>query len=123
MSDADYADGESDKRCHNFMPDRSVGQYTRFADLYGRTVTVRYSSLATSAAVWIFSSLLPEQRAELERAGLTPALFGGSAHLCRAMAREVRDALDAFLDEPVCEELACETRTPQAVRPQRTETE
>lgn len=123
MSDVDYVDGESDKRCHDFMSDRSVGQYARFADLYGHTVTVRYSSLATSAAVWIFSSLLPEQQAELERAGLIPALFGGSAHLCRAMAREVRDALDAFLSEPVCEELACETRTPQPAPPQRAETE
>lgn len=119
VSDVDYTKGElcfeSDKLCHEFTPDRSPGQYTTFADLSRRTVTVRYSSLATSAAVWIFTQLRPEQQARLALAGLNPALFGGSAHLCRAMAREVRDALDRFLGEPVDIELACETRTPRTV--------
>lgn len=119
MSDVDYTGGEfyfaSDKLCHNFTPDRSAGQYTKFTDLSGQNIAVRYSSLATSAAVWIFSRLRPDQQQQLTRAGLNPMLFTASAHLCRAMAREVRDALDRFLDEPVDTELACETRTPRSV--------
>lgn len=119
MSDVDYTDGElnfeSDKLCHDFTPNRSPGQYTKFTDLSGHDITVRYSSLATSAAVWIFTRLRPEQQEQLARLGLSPALFTASAHLCRAMAREVRDALDRFLDEPVDTDLACETRTPRAV--------
>ena len=106
---------DSDRRCHDFTPDRGPGKYTSFTDLYGHTVTVRYSSLATSAAVWIFTHLPHEQQVKLALAGLDPSLFTGSAHLCRAMAREVRDALTAFLDEPVDDELACETRTPRIV--------
>lgn len=119
MADVDYVDGEfffeSDQRCHDFTPNRTSGQYTKFTDLYGRGVTVRYSSLATSAAVWIFTTPSESQRRDLLRAGLAPELFGGAAHLCRAMAREVRDALNKFLDEPVEEPLACETRTPRKI--------
>lgn len=119
MSDVDYEPGgmyfDSDRNCHDLAPDRRAGQYTSFVDLNGRTVTVRYSSLATSAAVRIFAGLTADEEEALDEAGLSPVRFTGSAHLCRAMAVEVRDALDAFLDEPVEEALACETRTPRAV--------
>lgn len=98
--------------CHEFRPDHGGGpsRYTRFADLNGRDVMVKYSSAAATAAVWIFTGPAESQRMAAEAAGVPAQLIGGSAHLCRAMAREVRDALNAFLDDPVAPELACETR-------------
>lgn len=98
--------------CHGFRPDHGGGpaQYTRFVDLNGRDVMVKYSSAAATAAVWIFTGPAEAQRMAAEAAGVPAQLIGGSAHLCRAMAREVRDGLNAFLDDPVAPELACETR-------------
>lgn len=80
-------------------PDRSMGQYTRFTDLYEHDVTVKHSSLAEQEACWIFVGLDDQQKAELVAAGLDTRMFTTGAHLCRAMAAEVRDALDRFLTE------------------------
>jgi hypothetical protein len=100
------------RHCRGFRPDYSGRpcQYTRFADLNGREVTVKYSTLAATAAVWIFTGPAEAQRMATEAVGAPALLVCGSAHLCRAMAREVRDALSAFLGDPVDPELACETR-------------
>ena len=87
----------AEDNCEGFTPDRSLGQFTTFTDLYNTTVTVRGSSLATLDAVWIQLGLMPHQRAMLEAAGINPDEFTAAAHLCREMAAEVRDALDSFL--------------------------
>lgn len=77
--------------------DRGDGQWSGFTDLYGCSVSVSGSSLDTQDAVRIHLGLTAEQCAKLEAAGLDPIEFTSSAHLCRAMAAEVRDALDSWL--------------------------
>lgn len=60
-------------------------------------MTVRHSSLASQEACWIYVDLDEREKAELVAAGVNADMVTPSAHLCREMAAEVRDALDRFL--------------------------
>jgi hypothetical protein len=64
------------------VTERGFAVYDDFTDRYGHRIRVQRSSLATEAAVWIFTD--DEQ---------------GSAHLTVEMAVRVRDALDKFITE------------------------
>lgn len=87
----------SDYHCENFAPEHGNGQYTGFTDLDGSRVSISHSSLATKDAVRIYVGMFKQQADMLRAAGLDPELFDGCAHLCRDMAREVRDAMIEFL--------------------------
>lgn len=68
---------------------RGFAIYAGFTDCYGHHVRVQESSLATEAAVGIFCSHNDD-----EPLGAAP-----SPHLTIAMAKIVRDALDAFITD------------------------
>jgi hypothetical protein len=73
-------------------PNRSVTErgfitYDEFTDTYDATVTVRQSSAATRACVWVFTEGGGVKRNH------------GSAHLGVEQATRLRDALDVFIKE------------------------
>ena len=73
---------------------RGFAGYAQLEDTYGARVRVQESSSATRRAVWIF--------AEGGAVGSADKPNDGSAHLDEAQARQVRDALTAFLgDDPL----------------------
>jgi hypothetical protein len=74
------------------VPNRSVTSrgfdtYDEFRDSYGAAVTVRQSSAASGAHVWLFAEGGGVDRND------------GAAHLTVDQARRVRDALDVFIAE------------------------
>ncbi|WP_353707258.1 hypothetical protein ABRQ22_14725 [Cellulosimicrobium sp. ES-005] len=88
---------------------RGFAGYAQLEDTYGARVRVQESSAASRRAVWIFTE------GGAVASGDKPN--DGSAHLDEAQARQVRDALTAFLgDDPLeaaalrVEELATDMR-------------
>lgn len=97
------------------IPNRSVtprgfGVYDELTDKYGSRVRVQESSLATDRCAWIFAShpvpreLPGKFRRRLEglderELGELVSFLTPAPHLTAAMARRVRDALDAFIAE------------------------
>lgn len=91
---------------------RGFAVYAELTDKYGSSVRVQKSSLATDDCAWIFAShpapkLRHEWRERLAAAGFATdvqldelaAFLAPSPHLDLDQARQVRDALDAFIRE------------------------
>lgn len=83
---------------HPPLPDAGSGQYTRFEDTYGKTVTVRYSSSGEHEAVWIFTDD-GRTRQDIEALLKMDQYSPPAPHLNRQQAIWVRDALTKFINE------------------------
>lgn|GEM_PF-4122640 len=75
-----------------YTTERGFTGYAQLEDSYGADVRVQDSSAAEAAHVWIFIE------------GGQVGDNDGSAHLNEDQARQVRDALTAFLDDDPLEE-------------------
>jgi hypothetical protein len=69
---------------------RGFGTYAEFVDRYGTPIRVQQSSLATEAAVWIFTEDNP---------AFTDPANPPSPHLTVDMARQMIEGLQAFVDD------------------------
>jgi hypothetical protein len=125
-SDRTAAESPSAAACRSFTPvrdehlPRGLTALTAFTDLYGARVRVQESSLATLPAVWIFVDPADDSREPTPTpSGIVhPAQRPAAAHLCRAMAKEMRDALDRWLAWwPVDPDGECERAAPPPAPP------
>lgn len=114
----------SERACQAFQrPEHQQGRFTEFTDLGGRTLRVSASTNAMVAAVRLFMPVAEydlerfQRETGLSRTHLLEILSGSTGvELCRAMAVEVRDALNEFLADPVSWSLACDLRQPPRPR-------